>query len=286
MQSADDQDAASHDSIEEVQQLPQSVEQAAALAEKLARLELLESHFADAVQQAKLDAMKELAYGAGHELNNPLANISTRAQVLLRDEQDPERRRKLAAINAQAFRGHEMIADLMLFARPPKMSPEQIDLAALLTQVIHESQPMAEERQIEVVLAVQEEGLSLHGDKNQLTVALSAMVKNAIEVLGVGGRIELESRATSDTEGEWAEILIRDNGPGIEPHILPHIFDPFYSGREAGRGLGFGLSKAWRIITRHDGTIVVDSQPGHGTAFTLRLPIDSGQIAATSSACD
>ena len=71
------------------------------------------------------------------------------------------------------------------------------------------------------------------------------------------------------------------------PHILPHIFDPFYSGREAGRGLGFGLSKAWRIITDHGGSIVVDSQPGHGATFVVRLPIGnlspqgSDQFAAT-----
>ena len=89
-------------------------------AAKLARLEELEHRFAEAVERAKLEAMKELAYGAGHEINNPLANIATRAQTLLQEETDPEKRRKLAAINAQAFRAHEMIADLMLFARPPQ----------------------------------------------------------------------------------------------------------------------------------------------------------------------
>ncbi len=92
---------------------------------KLARLDELERRFDAAVQHAKLEAMKELAYGAGHEINNPLANIATRAQTLLRDETNPERRRKLAAINAQAFRAHEMIADLMLFARPPQMRPKR-----------------------------------------------------------------------------------------------------------------------------------------------------------------
>ena len=74
------------------------------LAQKLARLDQLEHEFDRALQQAKLDSLKEFAYGAGHEINNPLANISARAQTLLKDERDPERRRKLAAINAQAFR--------------------------------------------------------------------------------------------------------------------------------------------------------------------------------------
>ena len=76
----------------------------------------------DELEQAKLDALKELAYGASHEINNPLANISARAQTLLRDEPDPERRRALEAIQQQALRAHEMISDLMLFARPPRLA--------------------------------------------------------------------------------------------------------------------------------------------------------------------
>jgi signal transduction histidine kinase len=262
-----------------------AAEQLTALVAQLARLAELESHFADALQQAKLDAMKEMAYGAGHELNNPLANISTRAQVLLREESDPERRRKLAAINAQAFRGHEMIADLMLFARPPRMSPELLDLDALLARVIVEAQPLAAERRIDLVRVGSRAVVSLAADENQLMVALTAMVKNAVEVLGIGGRIEVELKAASDVaNGECAIVQIRDNGPGIEPHVLPHIFDPFFSGREAGRGLGFGLSKAWRIITNHGGTILVDSQAGRGATFTVRLPLASRSQATAREA--
>jgi signal transduction histidine kinase len=287
MQPSDDPNAASEESSEEIQQLAQRDEQsagradkqAAGLAEKLARLEQLESRFDEAVQQAKLDAMKELAYGAGHELNNPLANISTRAQVLLRDEDDPERRRKLAAINAQAFRGHEMIADLMLYARPPKMSPEPLELDAVLIKTIDEIQPLAAERQIELVRVGDASSASVVADSNQLAVAIAAIVKNAIEVLGMGGRVEIELEHRDD----FAEVHVRDNGPGIEPAVLPHMFDPFYSGREAGRGLGFGLSKAWRIVTRHGGTIIVDSQAGRGATFTVRLPVATEAELATKN---
>ena len=80
----------------------------------------LETDFDERLQTAKLDSLKEFAYGAGHELNNPLANIASRAQTLLREETHPDRRRRLAAINTQAFRAHEMLADMMLFARPPR----------------------------------------------------------------------------------------------------------------------------------------------------------------------
>ena len=88
--------------------------------------------FLDALEAAKLDALKELAYGASHEINNPLANIAARAQTLLRDESDPERRRALEAIHQQALRAHEMISDLMLFARPPRLERGPVDVASLL----------------------------------------------------------------------------------------------------------------------------------------------------------
>src|SRR5216110_4006107 len=86
------------------------------------------SDFASTVEAAKLQALYNFAYGLSHEINNPLANIATRAQTLLVDEKDADRRRKLATIVQQAFKAHEMIADLMLFARPPTMRPQAVDL--------------------------------------------------------------------------------------------------------------------------------------------------------------
>src|SRR5262245_35743107 len=94
------------------------------------------SDFARAVEAAKLQALYNFAYGLSHEINNPLANISARAQTLLVDEKDPERRRKLATIVQQAFKAHEMIADLMLFARPPTMRPQPTDLVKLADTIV------------------------------------------------------------------------------------------------------------------------------------------------------
>ena len=69
-----------------------------------------------------------------------------------------------------------------------------------------------------------------------------------------------------------AEVLVADDGPGIKPEERRHLFDPFYSARQAGRGLGFGLSKAWRIVTGHGGSIEVESEPGEGAVFVIKLP--------------
>lgn len=247
------------------------------LVARLRRLWLLESEFQRTLEQEKLDALKELAYGASHEINNPLANISTRAQTLLRDETDPERRKKLAVINSQAFRAHEMISDMMLFARPPALQPQRVDLAEVVRDVCDQLAPLAEEQA--TTLRIAEAALERYvvtADGTQLRVALTALVQNSLEALGAGGDVEvsLHGAAGGEAAGDKSalRIVVVDNGPGIEPEVRRHLFDPFYSGREAGRGLGFGLSKCWRIVTLHGGRVDVESRPGCGAAFTIWLP--------------
>lgn len=227
-----------------------------------------QERFSAAVEQAKLDAMKELAYGASHEINNPLANIAGRAQTLLKRESDPDKRKALEAIHRQAMRAHEMISDLMLFARPPAIEKERLDLGDLLAQVVSEVAEPASERSIRVSLDEAVPPITLNADPTQLGVALRALVDNSIEAIGQGGEIHLTQAA--DENG--VTITVRDTGPGVPAELREHLFDPFFSGREAGRGLGFGLSKCWRIVTDHGGTITVDSPPAQGAVFTIWLP--------------
>lgn len=240
----------------------------ARLGHVLARLRQLEADFESTLLREKLNAMKELAYGASHEINNPLANISTRAQTLLRDEQDPERRRKLATINTQAFRAHEMISDMMLFARPATPVPVVFDVGELIASVIHESADEAASQGTTLVANLPDEPVLLCADLTQVAVALQALVRNSLEALPSGGRVEVAAAVA----GQLVELSVSDTGPGIPADVRPHIFDPFFSGREAGRGLGFGLSKCWRIVTMHAGEIRVESEPGFGATFTMRFP--------------
>jgi signal transduction histidine kinase len=276
----------------------------AELVERLARLESLESRFDGALETAKLDALKELAYGAGHEINNPLANISARAQTLLHAEHDPDRRRMLAAINTQAFRAHEMIADMMLFARPPQPKLERIDLSALVTKLSEDLKAVAREQGTSWNLQRPESPVWIDADATQIAVAVRAVCVNALEALVQGGAVELAlslvtpgvdpprrdgqlagdahgnrqssaqlstSPADFDSNRQDVQITVSDSGRGISPAVRQHIFDPFYSGREAGRGLGFGLPKCWRIVQLHGGRITVDSSPLGGARLTIWL---------------
>ena len=231
----------------------------------------MSSEFEARLEREKLDAMKELAYGASHEINNPLANIAARAQTLLRDEQHPDRRRALEAIYQQAMRAHEMISDLMLFARPPALVTEPVDLTALLTGVSENLADECERRHIRLRLKLPASSLTIQGDSQQLSIALAAVCTNAMEAIGTEGTMEISMREIELPQDSIA-IDVMDTGPGISDEVRQHLFDPFYSGREAGRGLGFGLSKCWRIVTDHGGTIVVVSAPSEGTTISLQLP--------------
>jgi signal transduction histidine kinase len=230
------------------------------------------SEFEERLEREKLAALMELAYGAGHEINNPLANIAARAQTLLQDETDPERRRKLLAIHRQAMRAHEMIADLMLFARPPQLEISAADLRQIVREVVDGERDLAAERSIELVCEVGDAPISVQVDATQLAVAIAAVIVNAVEAVGEQGRVVVIAREWCEGDVRSAEVIVRDNGPGISPTVRRHLFDPFFSGREAGRGLGFGLSKCWRIVTDHGGRIVVNNLEGGGAEFTILLP--------------
>jgi len=245
---------------------------------RLARLEELENRFRQTLEREKLEAMAEFAAGAGHEINNPLAVIAGRVQLFLQDETDPERRRALALMNAQAKRVYEMIADMRLFARPPRPCPEPVDLVELVDRVITELALAASERATSLSRTGEAGPLEIEADPTQLTVALKAICRNSLEAISHDGRIEIDLRGL-DRE---VEIRLSDDGPGIPPEVRRHLFDPFYSARQAGRGLGLGLSKCWRIVTNHGGRIETESRIPQGTVFTITLPQRQAESLAAS----
>jgi signal transduction histidine kinase len=253
-----------------------------ALVARLAAYERRLVDFNARLEHEKLEAVKELAYGASHEINNPLANIAVRAQTLLRDESDPERSRKLAAIHRQAMRAHEMIADLMLFARPPKLNFETCDLRQIARQVAGELGEIAADQDTELSLDLTMASIEVQADQTQLAVAIHALVTNALEATGEGGHVRVSVRKTEIGDELLAEISVRDDGPGVSEKIRERMFDPFFSGREAGRGLGFGLSKCWRIVTDHGGRVVVERPASGGAEIAILLKMEATTPSAAA----
>jgi len=229
-------------------------------------------------QKAKLEALAEFAAGAGHEINNPLAVIINRAQQLLADETDPERRRSLATIGAQAYRIRDMIGDVMLFARPPEPVPQRLCLGKLVQETAEHLPQIAESADLSFNIPADTD-VPVWADPVQLKVVISNLLLNAHEATAGRGRIEVEVTSVFQNGKQHARLRVTDDGSGLSELEREHLFDPFFSGRQAGRGLGFGLSKCWRIVTGHGGRIELETaEPGH-TTFAVWLPSSAADAA-------
>ena len=215
---------------------------------------------------SKLRALAEFAAGAGHEINNPVATIAGHAQRLLREESDPDRRHALLTIGAQAYRIRDMIADVMLFARPPQPQPTALDLGSVVRTAVDTLRKDQPQHELDVAVSG---AARIHADPTQAAVVVSELLRNAVQAADGKATIHL---TVSDDRPGFVRLEITDFGRGLSTLDREHLFDPFYSGRQAGRGLGFGLCKVWRIVTLHGGTVEAESDSGR-TTLTVRWPV-------------
>jgi signal transduction histidine kinase len=250
---------------------PQAESDSSSMLQQLARLanqhRCFEQSFEQQLQRDKLEALKQLAYGLSHEINNPLANISTRAQQLQRGETDESRKATLQRIVDQVYRAHEMIADLMFYANPPARSDETCSILSLLQQVADSFGEELNRQAIRLQIASPQGDVELRVDMQMIGEAVRALLRNAIDAIGCQGTIVL----SLVPEDDQVVIHVADSGPGLSERARHHAFDPYFSGREAGRGLGLGLCRVYRIARLHDGEITLAGGPA-GCVATLRLP--------------
>lgn len=224
---------------------------------------------------AKLASLAEFAAGAGHEINNPLSTILGRAQILLSKESEPEKRRSLEVIASQALRIRDMIGDLMLFARPPRLHLQKIDLVALVEKVCQQQRTEMELSGSFLDWQPPEETsqfTSLVLDSRQISLVLAELLRNARQATQVSGGEVIVSLECLEGESLPIRLTVADEGHGFSDLDRQHAFDPFYSGRQAGRGIGFGLCKAWQIVNMHQGQLEITSQPGGPTMLKVQLP--------------
>lgn len=231
------------------------------------RCQTLEKQFGEELANRKQEAIYQFAYGLSHELNNPLANIATRAGVLLQSEAAKDRQQLLETIIDNSMCGCEMLGDLMLIARPPKLHFELVQIAPWLAAFVERASLWSARRAVELHATHNCKLACFSFDPVAMSEAIWCLVRNAIEASNVGDVVELTITETDDQ----LEFSVRDTGAGMSADALLHCFDPYYSGREAGRGLGLGLTKARMIAVLHQSQLRIANCSPHGCEARLLL---------------
>ncbi len=262
-------------------------EEAHMLAEQLAEANRrLQGAQAELVRTRSVAAVGELAAGAAHEMNNPLAVISGRAQLLANSLEEPKLKQSAQVIFDQSHRLSQIITDLMEFAKPAPPVPTEVGVADLIDRAVREasSRDSGYTRKIEIVLA---EVPPVLVDQEQTRMALVEVLHNALQATDeVGGKVAI--CAAYDVFSTRVALSVADNGCGMDGEVLRRAFDPFFSGLSAGRRRGMGLAKALRWIEAGGGTIRLESRPKEGTRVIILLPAapraDAGEPINTRKA--
>ncbi len=225
-------------------------------------------------QAEKLTAIGLLAGGIAHELNNPLGNILGYATLVLKDREsplDPAHREKLEIIVEQAKKGSEIIRGLLDFSRQSVPAFKDIPINDIVRKTTRTLQSRLACHGIRIDSTVAD-GLAVRADPRQIELVFLNIMLNSIQALeGTDGKGKVISIRAA-CKGDFVQVSIADNGPGIPEEILPNIFDPFFTTKPVGKGAGLGLSICSGVIREHKGSIRAVSEPGKGTEFIFRLP--------------
>ncbi len=216
----------------------------------------------------KLAAVGRLAGGIAHDFNNVITAISGYAQLLNAslDQEDP-RRADAAEILKAATRAARLTQQLLAFARRQVVRPRVSDLNRMIHEVTRLLRRLLGER-VELILDLPDTPMTVSLDPGQFEQVLVNLSLNARDAMPAGGRIFVTTRRA---EGEVV-LAVRDEGEGMSAEVQAMIFEPFFTTKEQGKGTGLGLATVYGIVEQSGGSITVESAPGRGSTFTIRLP--------------
>ncbi len=221
------------------------------------------------LQAEKLSSLGLIAAGVAHEVNTPLTGISSFTQLLVH-EVPPEHphHRILKKIETQCFRASEIVNNLLNFARIQTADFKDVQVNRLLEESLSLLEHQFRKKSVQVVRELDPHLPMIRANQGRLMQVFINILLNAQDAVPEGGRVVLRTRV------EEASVLIQieDNGQGIPSEIIHRIYDPFFTTKDTGKGTGLGLSVSYGIIQEHSGRIFVDSRPGEGTCFTIKLP--------------
>lgn len=238
------------------------------------------------VRAEKLASLGTLLSGVAHELNNPLSNISSSAQILREEADAPaELRAQLAEdIDTETLRARRIVRALLDYAGDREFKRERVALAELVEETLRflkARRPPGVEVRVDIAA-----DLAVSGDRPRLQQVLVNLIVNAYDALGDHGELSIAARA--GVVGKRADfpalagqcrpgttvvdLTLADSGPGIPAELLPRVFDPFFTTKPVGQGSGLGLFITHEIVEEHGGCIGVANRPEGGAEFRIRLP--------------
>lgn len=222
------------------------------------------------IRTEKLAAMGTLSSGVAHEVNNPLASISSLIQMMQRkDEIDDDTKEKLKLIQSQIMRITQVTKDMMDFARVRPAAKSSLDINEIIKTSLRLASFDKSFQKLKLKQDLTDDLPQVFADSDQLQQVFLNLFLNARDAMPGGGELSIK---TSKTENS-INIKIADSGIGIEDDDLKKIFDPFFTTKSTGKGTGLGLAVCYGIITAHDGKIEVTNNKDNGTQFSIFLPV-------------
>ncbi len=220
-----------------------------------------------------LASLTTLAAGVAHEIKNPLGSIGIHNQLIQKmvsklDQEEAERINSyLTVIDEEIERLNRIVVDFLFAVRPMDTKLEDGDLNALISDLLGFVQYELEQADIEVSRDLDEDLPQLKLDPKYFKQAMMNLVKNAISAMPEGGTL----RVITQKRGDQALLRISDNGTGMSPDVRDKIFEPYFTTKDFGSGIG--LTLVYKVVKEHMGDISVISKEGHGTTFTITLPL-------------
>jgi signal transduction histidine kinase len=265
------------------------VELQAALAARVRELE-------DALSGAqKMEAIGRLAGGVAHDFNNLLTIILNGADMVLAGDRLDDRQRELLHMVRQAGeRGAGLTQQLLAFSRKQILSPEVLDLNALVADLQRMLRRLINE-DIELATVLDPQPGRVQADRGQLVQVIMNLVVNARDAMPLGGRLTITTRNEEVAEprgrgprsvppGSYVVLGIRDTGCGMDEGTLGHLFEPFFTTKGPGQGTGLGLATVYGIVKQSGGAIQVESAPNQGATFCIFLPRTEKELAPATGA--
>ncbi|MFT5376570.1 MAG: two-component system cell cycle sensor histidine kinase/response regulator CckA, partial [Candidatus Latescibacterota bacterium] len=247
---------------------------------RLEDLRQMEEQTAQLNQRQKMEAIGELSGGIAHDFNNMLTAILTTCDLMMIDRpEDDKDRGDLDIIKRAGLQAAALTRQLLIFSRRQTVQPRIVDLNQVLSESLQMLRRVIGEH-IELSTVLGANHCHIYMDLNQMEQIIMNLTINARDAMPDGGMLSIEVRQTKVAPGEidipagdYAQLLVRDEGCGMDSEVRARLFEPFFTTKDTGRGTGMGLAIVYGAVQQNNGHIRVHSTPGEGATFKIWLPL-------------